>query len=64
MTRDEPCSPCTQFNPYAVNGCFTRECTALLRPRQVAAVLSSNGIDFSTIRGVRVERGVSHRYEN
>jgi heptosyltransferase-2 len=62
ITRDEACSPCVQFSTDWVNGCLTRECTALLRPRQVARVLFSNGIDFSGIGGVRVERGVSHRY--
>lgn len=62
VTRDEPCSPCIQFSPDEINGCVTRECTALLRPRQVTKVLFSNGIDFSAISGLRVERGVSHRY--
>ena len=61
ITRDEPCSPCVQFSSTEVNGCLTRECTALLRPSQVAGVLFSNGIDFSGVSGVRVERGVSHR---
>jgi ADP-heptose:LPS heptosyltransferase len=61
LTRDEPCAPCVQFSAAEVNGCLTRECTALLRPRQVAGVLFSNGIDFSGVTGVRVERGVSHR---
>jgi ADP-heptose:LPS heptosyltransferase len=61
LTRDEPCSPCVQFSANEVNGCMTRECTALLRPRQVERVVLSNGIDFSGMSGVRVERGVSHR---
>lgn len=61
LTRDEPCSPCVQFSATEVNGCVTRECMALLRPRQVAGVVLSNGIDFSGVSGVRVERGVSHR---
>lgn len=62
LTRDEACSPCVQFSANQVNGCVSRECLALLRPAQVAAVLFSNGIDFSGISGVRIERGVSHRY--
>jgi ADP-heptose:LPS heptosyltransferase len=61
LTRDEPCSPCVQFSATEVNGCVTRECTAMLRPRQVERVVLSNGIDFSGVSGVRVERGVSHR---
>ena len=62
ITRDEPCSPCVQFSTQEVNGCLSRECTALLRPAQVVEVLFSNGMDFSGVSGVRVERGVSHRY--
>ena len=62
ITRDEVCSPCLQFSTEAINGCLSRECTALLSPRQVANVLCSDGIDFSGVSGVRVERGVSHRY--
>ncbi len=62
VTRDEVCSPCVQFSSGEVNGCVTRECLALIKPAQVARVLFSNGIDFSHIAGVRVERGVSHRY--
>jgi ADP-heptose:LPS heptosyltransferase len=61
LTRDEPCSPCVQFSATEVNGCVTRECTALLQPREVERVVLSNGIDFSGISGVRIERGVSHR---
>ncbi len=64
-TRDEPCSPCVQFSPDILNGCLTRECMAALPPRQVARIALSNGLDFSGINGLRVERGVSHRqYEN
>lgn len=63
ITRDEICSPCVQFSATDLNGCLTRECTALLRPRQVLRVLLSNGRDFSGISGVRVEQGVSHHYE-
>jgi len=61
LTRDEPCSPCVQFSATEVNGCMTRECTVLLRPRQVERVVLSNGIDFAGVSGLRVERGVSHR---
>ncbi len=61
LTRDELCSPCVQFTSYEVNGCLTRECMTAIQPRQVAAVLRSNGLDFSLVRGLRVERGVSHR---
>lgn len=61
LTRNELCSPCVQFSADEVNGCMTRECMALLRPRQVARVVLSNGIDFSGLVGMRVERGVSHR---
>jgi ADP-heptose:LPS heptosyltransferase len=61
LTRDEPCSPCVQFSATEINGCVSRECTALLQPRQVERVVLSNGIDFSGISGVRIERGVSHR---
>ncbi len=60
ITRDEPCSPCVQFSTTDVNGCLTRECTALLRPSHVARVVVSNGIDLPRIAGIRVERGVSH----
>jgi heptosyltransferase-2 len=63
LTRDEPCSPCLQFSASEVNGCLTRECMASLSVRQVLRVLRSNGIDFSHIGGVRVERGVSHAYD-
>jgi ADP-heptose:LPS heptosyltransferase/SAM-dependent methyltransferase len=63
VTRDEPCSPCVQFSAREVNGCVTRECMARIEPAQVVKVVLSNGIDFSTVAGVRVERGASHRYE-
>ena len=63
ITRDVACSPCVQFSSGELNGCMTRECMAAILPRNVRQVLDSNGLDFSMIRGVRVERGVSHRYE-
>jgi heptosyltransferase-2 len=64
ITRDEACSPCVQFSSEEVNGCLTRECMAAVRSGQVAEVVRSNGLDFSLARGLRVERGVSHRYEH
>lgn len=60
-TRDEACSPCVQFSSEEVNGCLTRECMGAILPRQVAEVVRSNGLDFSLVRGLRVERGVSHQ---
>lgn len=30
-----PCSPCAQFSRETLNGCLTRECAALLRPRDI-----------------------------
>jgi ADP-heptose:LPS heptosyltransferase len=63
ITRDMPCSPCVQFSSTELNGCMTRECMAAITARHVGRVLESNGLDFSLVRGVRVERGVSHRYE-
>jgi ADP-heptose:LPS heptosyltransferase len=62
LTREEPCSPCTQFSTEQVNGCLTRECMAAVSAAQVAAVVASNGLDFSCVRGLRIERGVSHRF--
>jgi heptosyltransferase-2 len=61
LTRDEACSPCVQFSSSELNGCLTRECMGAIQPRQVAEVLRSNGLDFSLVRGLRVERGVSHQ---
>jgi heptosyltransferase-2 len=63
VTRDELCSPCVQLSSAELNGCVTRECMARLHPTTIMQVISSNGFDFSTIRGVRAERGISHRYE-
>jgi heptosyltransferase-2 len=63
ITRDVACSPCLQFSSTELNGCLTRECMAGITARHVAGVLESNGLDFSLVRGVRIERGVSHRYE-
>jgi ADP-heptose:LPS heptosyltransferase len=62
LTREEPCSPCMQFSTEQVNGCMTRECMAAISAAQVAAAVQSNGLDFSLVRGLRVERGVSHRF--
>jgi len=62
VTRDEPCSPCVQFSSEEVNGCLTRECMGAILARQVAKVVRSNGLDFSLVRGLRVERGVSHHH--
>lgn len=62
LTREEPCSPCTQFSTEQVNGCLTRECMAAISATQVVAAVRSNGLDFSFVRGLRVERGVSHRF--
>lgn len=64
ITRDEICSPCVQFSPIEINGCMTRECTALLQPQQVARVLLSNGLELPKISGTRVERGISHHYDS
>jgi hypothetical protein len=61
LTRDEACSPCVQFSSEELNGCLTRECMTAISPQQVAKVVRSNGLDFSLVRGLRVERGVSHR---
>jgi ADP-heptose:LPS heptosyltransferase len=61
LTRDEVCSPCVQFSAEWVNGCLTRECMSALSARQVAGIVQSDGADFSHVRGLRVERGVSHR---
>ncbi len=63
ITRDEICSPCVQFSAREVNGCVTRECMARIDPAEVMKVILSNGMDFSGVGGVRVERGASHRYE-
>lgn len=60
ITRDEPCSPCVQFSSTYVNGCLTRECTALLRPQIVADALFKNAGKATHMSGTRVERGVSH----
>jgi heptosyltransferase-2 len=61
LTRDELCSPCVQFSSEEVNACLTRECMSAILPRRVHQVARSNGLDFSPVRGLRVERGVSHR---
>jgi len=63
VTREEPCSPCVQFSVTQLNGCLTRECLARIHPATVLRVVLSNGFDFSGVRGVRVERGASHRNE-
>jgi hypothetical protein len=62
ITRDELCSPCVQFSTRELNGCLTRECMARIDPGTVMQVILSNGLDFSTVTGVRVERGTSHGY--
>lgn len=64
LTRDELCSPCVQFSSDTLNGCMSRECMAAIWPRQVARIALSNGLDLQAGHGVRVERGVSHRYEH
>lgn len=35
LSREEPCSPCVQFNLTRVQTCHTQECLALLSPEQV-----------------------------
>ena len=64
LTRDLVCSPCTQFSSVDLNGCMTRECSNEISPAMVAKAVVSNGIDFSALRGLRVERAVSHKYED
>jgi ADP-heptose:LPS heptosyltransferase len=63
ITRNEPCSPCVQFSRNELNGCLTRECMTAIDPEAAMQTLLSGGLDFSTIKGVFVERGTSHRYE-
>jgi ADP-heptose:LPS heptosyltransferase len=63
ITRNEVCSPCVQFSTKELNGCLTRECMTRINPATIMRVILSNGLDFSTVRGVWVERGTSHRYE-
>jgi ADP-heptose:LPS heptosyltransferase len=63
LTREEPCSPCLQFSSTSINCCVTRECMARIKPGSVIRALTSNGLDVAATREVRVERGVSHRYE-
>jgi ADP-heptose:LPS heptosyltransferase/SAM-dependent methyltransferase len=63
ITRDEPCSPCVQFSSKELNGCVTRECMARISSDSVRRVIFSNGLDFSSVRRVWAERGISHKYE-
>jgi ADP-heptose:LPS heptosyltransferase len=63
ITRDEICSPCVQSSAHAINGCVTRECMARIEPAQVASVICSGDPDSCSVRDLRVECGISHRYE-
>jgi len=56
-----PCSPCTHLiGPLELNVCVTRECLLGLTPKVVCDLVGSGGVDFSSVSGVCVQRGLSH----